>query len=600
MALEIDYFEYADDTTARAAYVTNAQLLPTSAYATGSNNLVSHFDGADGATAYSDPVKGAYTFGGGAQLDTAQYKWATASLLLDGTGDYVTTPTSTDWDFGAGDFTIDFWVRFNATTGQQNFLYRNKNINYTDYYQLYKPDGTTQLNFICAVGGSNKVNVHTPDGLFTAGPWYHIALVRSSTTMYIFVDGVSQSLTVTTEVSTNSLTGATGVFVIGGDINSNVNWVNGWIDEFRVLKGTAVWTSNFNDVLQSYSEATIKTQGSYALKAVATTGALNKTLTKTFATNKDLTGINNLKIDMRSTRTGANVKLGLHDTGGTTTELTPTINTAGEFETKTWDISAVADADKNAIDKFIITPTNADAANTVYFDNFYGFSSLDDHFDATVLSLTATLQGVTYRSDGTVSPSALNLALTLHDVICGHSIVVEGGALTLALWNPTIRIDSTVSPSVQTLTATLNAPTIRGDANVYPIAQALTLALQDPTYRGDSTFTATALELIATLNDPTVVWDSSFTATALTLTTTLHDGTPFVITRIIRRDYTFGVTEQVTHTKLNNLMDTAIWEISNQIAGDMFYLNSDEVWYRIPKGTVGQKMTMVDGIPAWA
>lgn len=133
--------------------------------------------------------------------------------------------------------------------------------------------------------------------------------------------------------------------------------------------------------LESYSESTIKTQGSYALKAVAAiTGSLNKTLTKTFASPIDLTGINTLKLDMRSTRTGANVKLGLHDTGGTTTELTPTINSANEFETKTWDVSAVADADKNAIDKLIFTQVNADSATTTYVDNFYGFTALNDVF----------------------------------------------------------------------------------------------------------------------------------------------------------------------------------------------------------------------------
>jgi hypothetical protein len=39
----------------------------------------------------------------------------------------------------------------------------------------------------------------------------------------------------------------------------------------------------YGKALQSYSEATIKTQGSYALKAVAeATDSLNKTLTKTF------------------------------------------------------------------------------------------------------------------------------------------------------------------------------------------------------------------------------------------------------------------------------------------------------------------------------
>jgi hypothetical protein len=75
---------------------------------------------------------------------------------------------------------------------------------------------------------------------------------------------------------------------------------------------------------------------------------------------------------MRASRTGANVKLGLHDTGGTTTEFTPTIYLADTFETKTLDISAVADANKNAIDTLTLTPVNSDAENTVYFDNFMG------------------------------------------------------------------------------------------------------------------------------------------------------------------------------------------------------------------------------------
>jgi len=130
--------------------------------------------------------------------------------------------------------------------------------------------------------------------------------------------------------------------------------------------------------LGSFSESTIKTQGSYALKIQATqTYSLNKTLIKTFSSNQDLSGVNTLKLDMRASRTGTNVKLGLHDTGGTTTEITPTIITADTYETKTWDLSAVADSDKNAIDTFTITPTNADAANTIYLDNFEIAQAID-------------------------------------------------------------------------------------------------------------------------------------------------------------------------------------------------------------------------------
>ena len=85
----------------------------------------------------------------------------------------------------------------------------------------------------------------------------------------------------------------------------------------------------------------------------------------------DLTGKSTIKYDIYSSRTGANIKIGIHDSGGTTTETTPTINSANTWETKTWDISAVSDANKDTIDNIIITIVNADADNTFYIDNFY-------------------------------------------------------------------------------------------------------------------------------------------------------------------------------------------------------------------------------------
>ena len=131
-------------------------------------------------------------------------------------------------------------------------------------------------------------------------------------------------------------------------------------------------TSEFapGSYLQSYSEATIKTQGSYSLKGVALiTDSLNKTLTKTFATNQNLTGVKNLKFDIRASRTGSNIKIGIHDTGGTITEITPNIITADTWQTVRWDLSGVSDANKDAIDKIIVTIVNADAENTFYLDN---------------------------------------------------------------------------------------------------------------------------------------------------------------------------------------------------------------------------------------
>ncbi|MFA5779551.1 MAG: glycine-rich domain-containing protein [Elusimicrobiota bacterium] len=124
--------------------------------------------------------------------------------------------------------------------------------------------------------------------------------------------------------------------------------------------------------LFDFSESTLKTQGSYALKSTSTlTTSLNKTLTRTVSPTINLSDRTQIKFDVRSSRTGSNIKIGIHDSGGTTTEITPNITPADTYQTVTWDISAVSNANKDAIDRIIVTIVNADAANTFYIDNLF-------------------------------------------------------------------------------------------------------------------------------------------------------------------------------------------------------------------------------------
>ncbi len=133
--------------------------------------------------------------------------------------------------------------------------------------------------------------------------------------------------------------------------------------------------------VRTYAEATIKTQGSYALKGIAyQTISLNKTLTKTFGSPIDLSDAGSVSFDLRASRTGSNIKLGLHDSGGTTTEVTPNVTQADTFQTVTWDLTGVSNSNKDAIDQLIITIVNADADNTFYLDNVNAtiYKSLND------------------------------------------------------------------------------------------------------------------------------------------------------------------------------------------------------------------------------
>jgi len=120
------------------------------------------------------------------------------------------------------------------------------------------------------------------------------------------------------------------------------------------------------------SESTIKIEGSYSTKVKAKqTNSLNDTITRTVSPTVDLSNKDYIGIYMRASRTGANIKIGFHDSGGTTTEITPTINVADTWKLKILDLSAVANANKDVIDSIIITIVNADADNTFYIDCVY-------------------------------------------------------------------------------------------------------------------------------------------------------------------------------------------------------------------------------------
>jgi len=123
--------------------------------------------------------------------------------------------------------------------------------------------------------------------------------------------------------------------------------------------------------LECGSEAAIISQGTYALKAYADTSSINDTLVRTVSPTINLSGITRIKFDMRASRTGSNIKIGFHDSGGTTTEHTANIASVNTFQTETINMSPVSNANKDVIDSIIITIVNADATNTFYIDNIY-------------------------------------------------------------------------------------------------------------------------------------------------------------------------------------------------------------------------------------
>ncbi len=169
---------------------------------------------------------------GNAQLSTAQKKFGTASLLLDGTGDYVTVASNNDFNFGTGDFTVEGWF-YRATTGVQVSLFDFRT--------------TTSQNapwmFITA-GGALVYNVNNTtrtSGVsgIAAGSWYHVALSRNGTDTRMFVNGtqIGATWTDTTNYVQCPLT-------LGARFLADLTF-NGYIDDVRISKGIGRYTTTF-------------------------------------------------------------------------------------------------------------------------------------------------------------------------------------------------------------------------------------------------------------------------------------------------------------------------------------------------------------------
>lgn len=204
------------------------------------------FDGTDASTTITDIDTSPNTFSanGNAQLDTAQKKLGTASLLLDGTGDYISSADSANWHFGTGNFTIEFWIRF-ASVADLNVLVTQFNAG-GEQWQFIKfgaPDHGLKIQFEDdSVSKGDYVMTSDVWATPVINTWYHIAFVRNGTGGLLFIDGVSQTITENTAFGTNDVGNIAADLNIGGRATSFNT--NGWIDDLRISK-EAKYTANF-------------------------------------------------------------------------------------------------------------------------------------------------------------------------------------------------------------------------------------------------------------------------------------------------------------------------------------------------------------------
>ena len=173
-----------------------------------------------------------------AQIDTAQSKFGGSSALFDGTGDYLQTGETIDWNsyFGpSASVTIEGWFRF-SDTGTRRILFGNRN-NFSTFNGLsveWCNPTSGKLRIYC-----NSFTAET-SSTFSTNTWYHIAMTKSGTTVKLYVDG-TEEISETKSYSNNT---ANDYFYVGTSGYAGQNPMNGYIDEFRI-SDTVRYTTGF-------------------------------------------------------------------------------------------------------------------------------------------------------------------------------------------------------------------------------------------------------------------------------------------------------------------------------------------------------------------
>ena len=176
---------------------------------------------------------------GNAQISTSVKKYGTGSMYFDGSGDGLIRPVSNLFDFASGDFTVEFWANCVSTSGQGFFasVWEDSGGSDANSSWLIRLNSGTIITHI--MQGGSTYNTLTSSALST-NTWFHFAWVRNGSTQTMYINGTS----VASGTVTGSMNTAIRSFRVGYQ-GAATNYFNGYIDDLRITKGVARYTTTF-------------------------------------------------------------------------------------------------------------------------------------------------------------------------------------------------------------------------------------------------------------------------------------------------------------------------------------------------------------------
>jgi len=206
-------------------------------------SLLLRGDGTNGSTTFTDSSSNNFTItaAGNAQISTTQSKYGDSSMYFDGAGDYIQSPSSSAFAYGTGDFTVEMWLYpINGVSGLRTFYNNLLSAGNNNGFYLWTQPASAGFYSIDLLPSNGAYIINSSGNNIAAAAWSHFAVCRSGTTVRIFVNGSQVSTaTMTTNITATQIRLANPL----GN-GSGIDW-NGYIDDLRITKGIARYTTTF-------------------------------------------------------------------------------------------------------------------------------------------------------------------------------------------------------------------------------------------------------------------------------------------------------------------------------------------------------------------
>jgi len=206
-------------------------LLMKAAGNSANNAAITYQNSSDVSTGFTevgDPQAGAFS----------PYRSGGYSFYAEDQNDEIVVAADADFNFGSGDFTIEYWIYPNGTPNGAVAMPDMRPASTNGNYVMININTSNQLGLY--VNAGQRISQSSSTAI-TQYQWNHVALVRSGSTTTLYIDGTSVG---TYSDSTTYIQGR--VVIHDHSYNAGRGYSNGaYIRDFRIVKGTAVYTSAF-------------------------------------------------------------------------------------------------------------------------------------------------------------------------------------------------------------------------------------------------------------------------------------------------------------------------------------------------------------------